>query len=169
MIWADGVADPREIDEGIAKGTAMLGDWIKEPELRSALSTEASSLTLDPAGLDQKQRLLLVRVACDIILADDEIHPDERVALDDLGEELGLEEGLALAILQAVAAPSEEEEEGMKAIAADVLGVAVDAPIPELQAAYERALVGLPEDAEQAEAMRDQIDSAYQTLAGVPA
>ena len=170
MTWADGSADPREVESGVEIATQMLGDLVSAEDVHDALSVPEAPGDLDPAPLGPDSRLLLFRAAGEIVAADGVVADSEIQALRALGERLSLPPELveiSVAALRATDEESRAERESLRHIAADLLGVSVDTPLAQVQTAYRSAKLeaGSTSDEDAAERLKE-IEWAYQTLVG---
>ncbi len=170
MTWADGSADPREIEAGVEIAQGMLGDAVSAEQVSAMLKDKNSPGELDPYSLQMDQRIILLRAAGMIAAADEDIADEEKDEMRRLGQRLEIPDEIVARLIELLEddVRSDEEVEQMKAIAADSLGVPADATIPAIKAAYERKCMVVPDDEEEAAEYRGSIDWAYQTLIGVP-
>lgn len=158
MVWADGDADPREIQVGIDVARKMLGDLFIEDEVSFTLATMTGpDLQLDI--LPEDARLIVLRAAAEVAGADQIIDPTEVVALQELGAELGVNPSVVRGVLDGLQADTDARKEldALKLVAADILGVEVEASAAEVLERY-RTLVAQEDD--------DRIVWAYHTLLG---
>jgi len=167
MTWADGSADPREVESGVEIATQMLGSLVTSEQVRLALSEPEVPGTLDPRQLGADSRLLLFRAAGEIAAADGIIAASEIEELRDLGQRFLLPSALIEASIAGLSADEEAQAEtaALKQIAADMLGVSPDTALAEIQTAYRTAKLAAASQPDDTERL-DEIEWAYQTLVG---
>lgn len=137
------------------------------------LLREVSDADLNVSHLDEEQRLVLLRVAAEIALADLVISPKEVSALEVLAARLGFGAQVVHALIEmltgskAGAARQSEADEACR-----VLGVQPGASIAEIRSAYKRMMLKHhpdrvpPEQREAATRKAAEINDAYDLLIG---
>ena len=168
MVWADGDADPREIEVGVTVAQTMLGDLF-DPDEVSATLADPGAPAYDLGALPDDARLIVLRAAAAVAQADEVIDPGEIEAIRELGAEMGVSEAIVQSMIASLQADNEArgELDALKAVAADILGVAVDASAAEVQQQYRAMLLdaaGDEKDAEAAAERSERIAWAYHTL-----
>ena len=170
MVWADGSADPREIEVGTDVALRMLGDLIEADRVRAVLSNPDSPGVIDVNSLPADARAITMKAAAAVAAADDVIDDAEVEVLKELGNTLQVPNALVQSLIASLDGDVQVEAERneLRAVAADVLGISADAPAAEIQAKYRAALLsasGIDEEEEATEA-RERIQWAYQALMG---
>lgn len=170
MVWADGSADPREIDVGTQVAGRMLGDLVDAAHVHSVLSKPDSPGVIDVTSLPADTRAITMKAAAAVAAADDVIDDAEVEVLKELGNTLQVPKALVQSLIASLNGDVQVEAERneLRAVAADVLAISPDAPAAQIQAKYRAALLsasGIDEEDEAAEA-RERIQWAYQTLMG---
>jgi len=137
------------------------------------LLREVSDADLDVSHLDEEQRLVLLRVAAEVAVADGAISPKEVSALEVLAARLGFGAQVVHALIEmltgskAGAARQSEADEACR-----VLGVQPGASIAEIRSAYKRMMLQHhpdrvpPEQREAATRKAAEINDAYDLLIG---
>ena len=170
MVWADGSADPREIDVGAQVARRMLGEIIEEGQIRSVLSNPDSPADIDVSSLPADTRAITMKAAAAVAAADEIIDDTEVEVLKQLGVMLEVPNALVQSLIASLKADpqTEAERNELRAVAADVLGISADAPAAQIQSKYRATLLsasGIDQEEEATEA-RERILWAYQTLMG---
>lgn len=172
VTWADGDADPREIDLGTDIACRMLGDLVTPEEVQARLTTVEPPGRLAFGGLGPDAQIILMKAACAVAEADEVIEESEVEAIRDLGARLGIADDLVAHFVTRLTTQARTTEDpALLAIAAELLGVDVDAPPAEIRGAYQRLVTeaGGIADPEQGARRREELQFAYQTLLGAPA
>lgn len=172
MVWADGSADPREIEVGAAVAAKMLGRLVTADEVTAVLAKAECTIEANPKQLPDDAKPILMKAACLVAKADGVVEPEEVEALREIGRRLGLKDDVIekfVASLGAPAAPKADDAD-LRAIAASVLGVEPDAPPAEIRAAYQAQMMAAQgETAEVVAAQTEKLKFAYETLLGADA
>ncbi|MCB9677949.1 MAG: J domain-containing protein [Alphaproteobacteria bacterium] len=167
MVWADGSADAREIETGAGILVAMLGEDLLTPDqARAVLAKPEAPPAESLEALSPDAQLILMKAACAIAAADDVIEPGEIEALESLGRRLGLDASITARFVAALQETVPGPDEGVREIAAALLGVPVDAPASEVRSAYQALMVQAAQepDAEVRGQALAQLQGAYQVL-----
>lgn len=137
MTWADGAADPSEIELGADIAARMLGDMVDVGEARELLRSAQPPGELDVDGLTVQGRLLLLKAAMEVARADGVVDESEVEELGALGAAMGIPAEVVESFTQALsgeAAPSADRLAAARA----TLGVEADATPAELQQRYQQ-------------------------------
>jgi DnaJ-domain-containing protein 1 len=148
-VWADGTVDPREVDAGVDIAARLFEGIVDPYEIRGRILLRKTD-GLDPSLLQQDERLLLLRVAVAIALADGRLAPGELHYLRDLARLLSLPHGVVDRLLKeatgqtrgSTGAGRESQatpQRGLLAEAAKVLGIPIGATTALAKRAFRRA------------------------------
>lgn len=160
MVWADGDADPREIEVGTDVARRMLGDRVSEAQVARILRTP-SAPDCDLAAVPTDARLIVLRAAAAVAGADSRIEDSEIGALRALGHELQLNPAVVDSVIAGLVddTAARGELDALRAVAAGILGVDLDTPVI---AVHERYLALCADTSD--EELADQLTWAYHTL-----
>jgi len=164
MIWADGHADPRELEVARSSAEALLGAHAEIEDL-----ARPESLDADLRGLPDDSRMLLLRAAIRVAHADGRVDPSEIEALRGLGHELDIPRELIDTLVNGLGAaePAREERRHMVVRAEQVLGLSSKTPLPELRGRYRSALLDAiadRQDTDAADARVRELTWAYEVI-----
>ena len=167
IIWADGVADVREIDTSLRIASRLLGE--PTDAFRETLTQQTPPEDPVLSLLPMDARPVLLRAAASVAGADQHIDPTEIDTLRVLGERLQLNQGTIDAIVNALHTDevSQRERRNMIALATEVIGLGPEASAPELQAQYRSLLLqamGDKQEPAQAAAVAERLSWAYEVL-----
>ncbi len=168
VTWADGSADEREVETGVEIATQMLGKLVDPDEVRAVLTDAKSPGELDATSFGVDSRLMLLRAAGEIAAADEVIEDSEVDELRALGERLNLPPELVDAFIGGLYADedTQAEQDSMRQIARDILGISEDTALAAVQSAYRAKKMEAiaNQDEEASEEHLEELEWAYQTL-----
>ena len=170
MVWADGSADPREIDVGVRVAGRMLGPLIEEADVAGILAA-ADPPEARLEELPEEARFIVFRAAALVAQADEVIDPAEVALLEKLGKELAVEQALVDDVVGGLQADVAARKElgVLKTLAAEMLGVPPDADDDAIRARYRQLVITAVTDSDEPEAaaeVAEQMAWAYHTLIG---
>jgi len=154
---------------------ALIGlsdEFLNERQAQEMLEQEKNS-RIRTSGLTEEQRLILIRVAIDVALADGSITPKEVTAIEDIATQLNLDPNLVRSLIDMILGGGEKAvSENEYGTACKVLGVSPEASISDIRSAYKRLMMQHhpdlvePDNREEATQKAVEINAAYDLLIG---
>jgi len=154
---------------------ALIGlsdQFLNERKAQEFLEQEKNS-RITPAGLTEEQRLILIRVAIDVALADGSITPKEVTAIEEIATQLNLDPNLVRSLIDMILGGGEKAvSENEYSKACKVLGVSLEASISDIRSAYKRLMMQHhpdlvePDKREEATQKAMEINASYDLLIG---
>lgn len=171
MVWADGDADEREIETGATILAQMLGeDLLPEQRAREVLASAEPPPAGDLSNLSPDGQIVLMKAACAVAAADGIIEPGEIDTLRRIGRQLNLHPDLTERFITALGEAGEKRPD-VRADAARMLGIPVDAPVGMVGNAYRSRCMEAThafEDDDDRAASLVALAGAYEVLVGAP-
>ncbi len=158
-----------------AYATSYLSAFAEEDSLSASqvdqLLQDARLEDINNRLLDEEQRLVILRLAVEVALADGELQSAELKSVEALADRLGVDRRILEALISLLTGGQFSRSSDRQS-ACEILGVAVDASVADIRVAYRRLIVihhpdsAAPGDRDNATQKAAQINAAYDYLLG---